>query len=320
MLISVVLTTFNGATRGFLGDAIESVLVQTDREFELLLVDDGSTDGTGALCSAYLDDDRVRYLRKENGGVASARNAGIEQARGPLICFLDDDDRWVPEKLGLQRQLFSSHVPTPGLIYTAIQVVDESGRPLYVQSHPARGDLYQQLFYENPVDATSSVMISRDAIRKVGTFREDIFAGALQGCEDRELWSRVAREFPIVSIDKPLTHYRLHSEKLSARQSEMEESELAMLRIALAAAPSPIKDRSSDIYGHTYSRFAMNRFTLGNFAEFRRYCAVARAHGRITLGMQMRYALSFFPFLVKQLRRVVRRPALQTPTLSAAPK
>lgn len=307
-LISVVLTTYNGATRGYLREAVESVLTQTDRDFELLIVDDGSTDATPEMCRSFIGDSRVRYIRKENGGPASARNTGLAESRGELVCFLDDDDAWLPEKLARQRDRFDTASPRPGLVYTAVQVVDISGRPLHVQSHQAGAGFYRRLFFENAVDATSSVMVARDAVRKVGGFREDIFSGTLQMCEDRELWIRIAREFAIVSIDEPLIRYRVHNDKLSAKHDEMEESELVMLRIAVADAPPVIKAETAEIYRQAYSRFALNRFTLGNYSKFREYFRIASTHGSMSASHRLRYWLSYFPFLVGFLRRFLGSP------------
>lgn len=308
-LVSIVVTTYNGGKRGYLREAVESVLSQTDREFELLIVDDGSTDGTPEICRTFTSDPRVRYIRKENGGPASARNAGIAEAKGDVVCFLDDDDAWLPEKLARQRARFENELPRPGLVYTAVQVVDIVGRPLYIQSHPAGAGLYRRLFFENAVDATSSVMVSREAIEKVGNFREDIFSGALQMCEDRELWIRIAREFPVVSIDEPLIRYRVHADKLSGKHEQMEESELVMLRMALADAPAAIQSESAGIYRQAYSRFAANRFSLGNYAKFRDYFRLGAAHGSMGASLRIRYYLSYFPFIVNLLRRVMGSPA-----------
>ena len=94
--VAVILTTYNGATRGFLEIAIESVLKQTFQNYELLIVDDGSEDETRELCERYISNPRIRYIYQENSGLSRARNAGIESTDCMFICFLDDDDvcRW----------------------------------------------------------------------------------------------------------------------------------------------------------------------------------------------------------------------------------
>ena len=104
--VSIILTTLNGATRGYLGFAIESVLKQSYRDFELLIVDDGSTDETKKYCEKYLADPRVKYIFQSNRGLGGARNKGIKNSIGKFICFLDDDDVWKADKLQKQIKFF----------------------------------------------------------------------------------------------------------------------------------------------------------------------------------------------------------------------
>lgn len=301
---SIVLPTFNGASRGFLREAIESVLTQTESRFEFLLVNDGSTDDTRALCMEFSADPRIRYLQKENGGLASARNAGIAAASAELICFLDDDDFWLPEKLERQVKRHESEENAPGLIYTALQVVDASGKKLFVQYHPAPENFFRGLFYENLVDAPSSVLVSASALREVGNFREDVFDRSLMGCEDRELWMRIARRYRVVSIPEPLVCYRLHGRQMSTVQTNMERSELAVLSVALRDAPPEIVAETESIYHNSYTRFAYNRFSLTEYQQFRNHFHTTRKHGRVGVGLWARYFLSFIPFAIPLLRRL----------------
>ena len=129
--VSVILTTHNGASRGFMAQAVDSVLSQTFHDYELIIVDDGSKDGTKEQCQSHLLDPRVRYIWQENRGLASARNTGIRESSGRLICLLDDDDIWKPTKL--ERQLEFVHGELRnfkrwGLIFTWIELIDAAGR------------------------------------------------------------------------------------------------------------------------------------------------------------------------------------------------
>ena len=136
-LVSVVMPAFDAAST--IVGSVESVLAQTHRELELVVVDDGSRDATASLVEALAArDSRIVLLRQANAGVAAARNAGIDAARGDCIAFLDSDDRWLPQKL--ERQLAIMRARGARVAYTAYRRVDAVGRVLSVVSPPARVD------------------------------------------------------------------------------------------------------------------------------------------------------------------------------------
>lgn len=302
---SVIITTYNGANRGYLSSAIESVLAQTCQDFQLLLVDDGSTDNTPELCRQYLHDARVRYIRQDNAGVAAARNLGIAMAEHRFICFLDDDDEWKPTKLERQLAMFREGSERLGLVYTAIEILNSCGAPIGIQRHEVPDQPYLGLFYENFVDATSSVMVTRAALDKVGAFRAEMFGLGWQGSEDRELWSRIAREFSIAAIPEPLVRYRVHGDKLSRNLEQMERGETRMIRLALADAPPEIRDQSAAIEAHAARRSAMEYFAIGEYALFRDRVRRASSLEHPGFGMRARYALSFVPVFITLARRVL---------------
>ena len=122
-LVSVIVPAYNNAH--FLPAAIDSILNQTFDNFELIVVDDGSTDNTQAVLAGF--GDRLRYVRKANGGPSSARNLGIQMARGQLIAFQDADDLWLPEKLALQVAYFHLH-PEVGVVFTDAVRFDAAGK------------------------------------------------------------------------------------------------------------------------------------------------------------------------------------------------
>lgn len=301
---SVVITTYNGATRGFLRAAIDSVIAQTVQDFELILVDDGSSDSTGEICRGYLADSRIRYVRQENRGVAAARNLGISMASHPYVCFLDDDDLWKPEKLERQLKAFGQGGENVGLIYTAVEILDAGGAVIGLQRHSVPADPYFRLFYENFVDATSSVMVRRDVVERVGAFRANIYGPDLQGCEDRDLWIRIARKHQIVALADVLVTYRLHGQKLSRNLEQMERSESTMLALALADAPASVLAEQDAIRANALRRVAMEYFGIGEYRLFRnRVSRLAELHSP-GLSLRVRYAMSLLPGLVKLARSI----------------
>lgn len=211
--VSVVIPTYNRAH--LLRRTLESVLQQTLTDFEVLVVDDCSSDDPGEVV-ADCNDPRLRYLRQaENSGVAAARNRGLREARAPLVAFLDDDDEWFPRKLELQAALFR-HAPDVGLVYSGVETVTADGSRS-VKIPTARGDLYRELLARNLLHGGSSAVIRRNVITEVGFFDE-----TLPAIEDYDYWIRIARCFKVDCVSEPLVRYhdpRDHSEMAESRRS-----------------------------------------------------------------------------------------------------
>jgi glycosyltransferase involved in cell wall biosynthesis len=207
-LVSVIIPTHNRAA--FIPTAIASVLNQSLRDFEILVVDDASTDGTGEVRDKF-HDARIRWLRhdKPRGG-AAARNTGIIHSRGEYIAFLDDDDEWYPDKLARQMEVMLGSEPQVGAVYTGYVIVDRSSGQVLSRMIPRqRGDLSQKLLESNPIGGTSSVLLKNACLEKVGLFDED-----LPSFQDRDLWIRISREFHFDYVQEPLLNYFVHPKKV----------------------------------------------------------------------------------------------------------
>lgn len=197
-LVSVVLPTYERAD--VLRGAIGSVLGQTFTDFELFVVDDGSTDGTAAVVESF-DDSRVRYFHQPNRGVSAARNHALRKARGRYVAFIDSDDVWRADKL--QRQIEALHgLPeTVGLLYGGVRDLERDGSTvLHVPTH--RGDLECELGVRNVIHGTSGVLMRRAVIATVGFFDEEIPAA-----EDWDYWFRAARFTSVDYIEEPMIEY-----------------------------------------------------------------------------------------------------------------
>jgi len=162
--------------------AVDSVMGQSFQDFELLVVDDGSTDDTRAVLSEY--GDRIRLLTKENGGPAAARNHGLQNARGEYVAFLDADDYWIREKLQRQVELLDTR-PAVGFCSTATQVVDSAGRPAGDwPCRPDAGPLPDILFLHGTVisGSTSGVLARRQLVEAIGGFDPACAASRIRIC------------------------------------------------------------------------------------------------------------------------------------------
>ncbi len=193
--IDVVIPAFNRRRR--LEAAIRSVLEQNCRNFNCLVVDDGSTDGTGKMVKTF--GSAVTCLHQENRGPAAARNRGIRAGRGPLVAFLDSDDRWHPEKLAIQAAAMEE---APGCLISHTQEIWYRRGELLPQKKRHRkptGDIFPRSLALCVV-SMSTVMVRRALFDRVGYFDED-----LPCCEDYDFWLRASLETPFLLVDRPLT-------------------------------------------------------------------------------------------------------------------
>lgn len=197
--VSVVIPLFNAVD--LIRDTVGTVLSQTWKDCELIVIDDGSTDGSGAVVRGF--GDRVRYYAYENGGVAKARNRGIALARGRYLALLDHDDLWAPTKLEQQVAVLERR-PEVGLVTTGIAHLERDGTPK--RDYPTGpSSRFYQLFVKGFGPTPSTVMIRRTAIEQAGGFDER-FSSA--GMDDHELWPRLADICEFALVDEPLTFHR----------------------------------------------------------------------------------------------------------------
>jgi glycosyltransferase involved in cell wall biosynthesis len=193
-LVSVIIPTYNRSS--FVLEAVDSVFKQTFEDFELIIVDDGSTDGTEKALTSYQG--RFIYHFQGNRGVSAARNRGIQTACGKWIAFLDDDDLWLPEKLETQIRFFSQN-PEASICQTE-EIWIRNGRRVNPRKKHQKysGDIFAPSLLLCLV-SPSAVMIKRELFEQVGCFDE-----TLPACEDYDLWLRISAQFPIFLIDRPL--------------------------------------------------------------------------------------------------------------------
>ena len=206
--VSVIIPTYN---RGWIiKDAIDSVLAQDYTEFELIVVDDGSTDHTSDVLDSYRND--IKILSQKNKGVSAARNRGIAEASGKFIAFLDSDDLWLSQKLSVQIEFFNQ---TPdALICQTEEVWIRNGlRVNPGKRHKKPSGMIFKPSLELCLVSPSAVMIQRNLFDRVGEFDE-----TLPACEDYDLWLRISCRFPVHLIDAPLIIKRGgHDDQLSSR-------------------------------------------------------------------------------------------------------
>jgi glycosyltransferase involved in cell wall biosynthesis len=259
---SVIIPTYNRASE--VVSALESVLAQTYSDFDVWVVDDGSTDKTAEALAPF--GAAINYVRTPNRGHAAARNRGIQDSRGRYTAFLDSDDRWYPEKLERVAGVAAKN-PQVGLFYTDVVAVNATRERLWVQRAPdADGNSYLRLLGGNFI-TISSAITSRKALERSGLFDE-----TFRLSPDWDLWLRIARLFPVQRVPYAATEYcALGTGSQSADASEAWGDELRrVVEKALAADPEiRASDRRRARAGMHY---AIGRTTLlqGEFTRARR--------------------------------------------------
>jgi glycosyltransferase involved in cell wall biosynthesis len=206
--VSVIIPTYNQAQ--FIPATVEGALAQTYPDVEIIVVDDGSTDDTQAVLSAYRD--TVHYIYQQNKGLAGARNTGFLASCGDYLLFLDSDDLMHPDKLAVHVSLLEAE-PSFGLVYSAWQQINADGTEVLGEVRPNRqGQLLKELLLRRFFFFASTAVLRRECLLRVGSFDE-----SLRWSEDADMWFRLARAgYAFGYIDQPLLQYRIHADSMTA--------------------------------------------------------------------------------------------------------
>jgi len=249
-LVSVIIPTYQHAH--FLNATIESVLNQTFTNFELIVVDDGSTDSTKDVCTAY--GDKVIYIYQENSGQASARNTGIKKSKGEFISFLDSDDEWLPVKLEIEMDYLNKH-PQVGLVYSnynyfgSRKSTKRKGFDGYsfVSGHGLQAQ--KRIFLDGLIFLPSIVTVRKLCFDIIGIFDE-----SLVPAEDLDMWLRIAGHFDLAHIDIPLANYRLHDKNVHLNRVRMQSSYVAAQNKFIDASIDLFDKQDKQLINRRYHR------------------------------------------------------------------
>lgn len=258
--ISVIICSYNGEE--YISEAIESVLSQTYQDFELLIVDDGSTDRTKKIVISYVDQfpDKVRYVYKEHTGLPSTRNKGIVESRGDYIAYLDHDDLFLPEKL--QKQINVIENADVGLVhcarYTKNMFSDEE--PVIRPKMPARNRID---FLEGRGHISMTILVAREILIKAGLFDENIFT-----CNDTDMWLRVAKDHEIAFIEEPLMTVRKHGSNMSTVMREQ------MGRERIVVAKKMLRDKGIHVSKKMWRKRILEESWLLWTTRLKKYCFI----------------------------------------------
>jgi glycosyltransferase involved in cell wall biosynthesis len=272
--VSVIIPTYNRAH--LIGRAIESVLNQTYQDFELIIVDDASTDNTEYLIKEFQQKDkRISYSKHDrNKGGSAARNTGIKTSKGQYIAFQDSDDEWLPGKLEKQMEILEKASQEVGVIYTAFWRV-KGDKKQYIPSEKVlkkEGDIHNELLKGNFI-TTQSIVVRKDCLEKVGYFDEN-----LPRLQDWELVLRLSEKYIFKFIDEPLLSSYYNDESISADNNAL----INALEIILTKHHSYFIQHKKILAIH-YFKLGINLCINSNFEKGKQYLLKALKYNPIKL-------------------------------------
>lgn len=285
--VSVIIPVFN--CDRFIGEAIESVLAQTYRDFELIVVDDGSEDKTAERVKQY--GDKLTYLYQPNSGQAKARNLGHANSSGEYLAFLDSDDRWYPQMLEIEAQALDAN-PQVGLVYSDVDIIDDDGS-LLQQHYLAQRAKKKKPFYSiigfHSIPFPSASLKRRNIFEKAGGFDVSFY----QGGEDILLWAKMYRLAEFLWIPQSLAQRRIQRHQVSHMKKRRLEADLmASNKLWDLFADEP--DRQTDLlitYARIWSREGQRLVREGDLKA-----------GRQCFRRSFRY----YPFYLRNYFRLMR--------------
>jgi glycosyltransferase involved in cell wall biosynthesis len=272
ILVTVIIPMYN--RKELLPRALNSVLKQSYRNLEILVIDDGSTDGAGELPLLF-QDQRVRYIRLEtNCGVSKARNTGMVNAQGSWIALLDSDDEWVPKKIEKQLRWLKSN-PTFHITQSREIWIRNGNRVNPPVTHEkAGGELFNESLLRCMV-TPSSVIFRKELVEEIGGFNE-----SLPACEDYDLWLRIASRYPIGLVPEyHLKRYGGHSDQLSSSVPMLDRFRIRSILQLLYHSPLTVEQRTEAvrICMQKASIIAQGCLKRGNHELFERYNAIVNS-------------------------------------------
>ena len=284
--VSVVIPAYNAAR--FIRQTLDSAAAQTFRDFEIIVVDDGSQDETAQIAQAF--DDSIRLIQKPNGGVSSARNVGMQAARGEYVAFLDADDLWEKSKLEQQVALLDEN-PSVGLCYAATERVDETGAVVTRIAANAFDDYTTALLLYSCIvsGSCSSAMMRRELFERAGGFDANF-----KNYEDWEYWLRLSLITDFAPLPEFLVKYRVTTGSASGnpRRVEMDMQKILDKFFAAPDLPEKYQKLRAQTYSNNWLIVAGEYLHAGQFAASARCLLKALryypANVRRPLGLPMR--------------------------------
>ena len=267
--VSIIIPAYNAAKT--IAETLDSVFAQTFSDFEIILINDGSTDETAAIVQRY-DDPRLLMFHYTNGGLATARNRGIQKAKGRYLIFLDADDLWTPNKLETHVNALvqaERENPKAAVVYSWSYFLDhQTQQCFHDRSVSHQGHVLREILQHNFITSGSNLMVSRAAVEATGDFCQDF-----EGAADWHYWIRLAKQWDYVLVPERQVFYRQHATSMSSSVVKMEREQKMALEDQCLSLPSDwqaIKNIGlSNIYFYSAKLYARRSPTAETLAQFK---------------------------------------------------
>lgn len=249
--VSIVIATYNMGD--YIGSSIESILKQSYQNFELIIIDDGSSDNTAEQVSPFLKNANIKYIQQENQGQPKAKNRGIKEASGKYIAFCDADDLWAADKLELQLACFEND-PLVGVVYSEVSYIDGEGCPIDKEKPYARyqGFITEQLIQKNFIPF-GAAMVRKECFDELGLFDEKLPMGI-----DWDLWLRFSLKYKFQYLENPTYIYRIWPGQMSSNYRGRYKNAFLIMEKFVKNNPGALSDRVlKKAWADTYTNKAL---------------------------------------------------------------
>ena len=305
--VSINLCCYN--SERYLVPTLDSIVAQTYRDWELVIINDGSRDSTDAIVKRYIAAGwPIRYHDQPNTGLGAARNKALELSRGDFVALIDHDDLWMPDKLERQIPLFAN--PRVGLVYSDALVIGPDERvlrPYMPHDRMARGNVMNDLFLADFL-ACSTAVIRRSVIDEVGPFRPE-----LRITEEYELWFRIAEKYEFDFVDAPLMKWRLHATNATWNSKRTRDENAFVLGEVVRRHPEFSKTVGARVVKMRLAGFSCTPQQAALTGDFRKAREEMKRTGVLPVLRQiaaplLKYAIALLPSaMIDMLQRVLAR-------------
>ena len=260
-LVSVIIPNYN--YENFIVRTVESVFSQTYKNFEIVVVDDGSNDNSIKVLNTF--GNKIKIIEQENAGVSAARNNGVKNSTGDYIAFLDADDVWLPEKLEKQMKKFETDSET-GFVHSSMKLINSEDKQIGEICNGMEGQVSEEFLRFKKgvvVGAGSTGVVKREIFNEIGGFDSRLSTAA-----DWDFCYRIAKKYKIGFVEEPLVLYLIHDSNMHSNISVMESDMMLGFEKAFSASPSQDKN---DCYSNLHLTLAGSYFQSKKYADFLRH-------------------------------------------------